>query len=167
MNNLVQCLHPTVQQALQKHGIVFTSIECDPEYADTALFCEHYNYSVGQSANAIITASRTEPVKFACCIVLGTTKLDVNKVVSKLMQVKKVSFASAEQTMQLTGMQIGGVTPFGLPELPIYIDAAVMACTEVVAGGGNRQSKVLLAPVELLKLPGAVVVEGLAVPKAV
>ena len=147
MNNLVQCLHPTVQQALQKHGIAFTAIECDPEYADTALFCEHYNYSVGQSANAIITASRTEPVKFACCIVLGT--------------------ASAEQTMQLTGMQIGGVTPFGLPELPIYIDAAVMACTEVVAGGGNRQSKVLLAPVELLKLPGAVVVEGLAVPKAV
>jgi len=166
MNNLVQLLHPTVQQGLQKYGIDYTVLECDPEFADTAVFCQKYNYSVGQAANAIIIASRTEPVKFACCIVLGTTKLDVNKSVSKQMQVKKVSFASAEQTMQLTGMQIGGVTPFGLPDVPIYIDAAVMQCDEVVAGGGNRQSKVLLAPAELLKLPGAQVVEGLAVPRS-
>jgi prolyl-tRNA editing enzyme YbaK/EbsC (Cys-tRNA(Pro) deacylase) len=79
--------------------------------------------------------------------------------------VKKASFASAEQTLELTGMQIGGVTPFGLPDIPIYIDSAVMNNEEVVLGGGNRSTKVLLNPKELQKLPGAQVVEGLASPR--
>jgi prolyl-tRNA editing enzyme YbaK/EbsC (Cys-tRNA(Pro) deacylase) len=98
-------------------------------------------------------------------MVLAVTKLDVNKKVRSLMDGKKVSFASGEQTVALTGMQIGGVTPFGLPEIPLYIDSAVMTQAEVVAGGGNRSTKVLLDPAQLLKLPGALVVEGLALPR--
>ena len=81
-------------------------------------------------------------MKFACCIVLATCKLDVNKKVSALLETKKVSFASAEQTLELTGMQIGGVTPFGLPDIPIFIDSMVMEQKEVIMGGGNRSTKV-------------------------
>ena len=113
-----------------------------------------------------MVASRTEPVLYAVCVVLATTKLDVNKAVCKLMGVKKASFASAEQTRELTGMEIGGVTPFGIPgELPTYIDAAVMEQEEVVMGGGNRSSKVVISPLELAKFPGVQTVDGLAKPK--
>lgn len=158
-------LHPLVAETLERWQVVHTVFHCDPQFADTAVFCEKYDYPLVQAANAIIVAAKGDPVRFACCMVLAVTKLDVNKKVRSLMEGKKVSFASGEQTVALTGMQIGGVTPFGLPEIPLFIDSAVMTQAEVVAGGGNRSTKVLLDPAQLLKLPGAQVVEGLAVPR--
>lgn len=81
------------------------------------------------------------------------------------MDVRKVSFASADKTLELTGMMIGGVTPFALPEIPYYIDSKVMEQPEVIIGGGNRSSKVVVAPDQLLKIPGARVIAGLAIDK--
>jgi prolyl-tRNA editing enzyme YbaK/EbsC (Cys-tRNA(Pro) deacylase) len=154
------------QAALDVHGLEYKAIDCDPELADTAAFCEHYNFSLDQSANAILVVGKGESPKFCCCVVLATTRLDVNKAVCKLLGVKRASFASAEQTKELTGMEIGGVTPYGLPgDLPIYVDAAVMNQSEVVTGGGNRSSKVVLNPQEFKKLPNLQVIKGLAKPK--
>jgi prolyl-tRNA editing enzyme YbaK/EbsC (Cys-tRNA(Pro) deacylase) len=165
MSQLLSELDPKVTSCLESCGIVYKVFQCDPELADTAAFCAHYGFAPGQSANAIITASKGDPLKYACCIVLATCRLDVNKKVCQLLGVKKASFASAEQTLDLTGMQIGGVTPFGLPDIPIYVDRAVMDNEEVVMGGGNRSTKVLLDPKELQKLPNAQIVAGLALPK--
>jgi prolyl-tRNA editing enzyme YbaK/EbsC (Cys-tRNA(Pro) deacylase) len=162
MNDLSSQLHPDVTQALSAANIVYKVFECDPQFADTKAFCDQYGFSPAQAANAIIAATRTEPIKFACCIVLATTKIDINRRLCQLLEVKKAAFASAEQTLELTGMQIGGVTPFGLNNLPIFIDASVMQNEEVVMGGGNRSTKLLLNPKELLKLAQAQVVEGLA-----
>jgi len=159
-------LDETVQRALLASGLEYEVLPCDPELADTAAFCEHYGYTLEQAANTIVVASRKlEPPEYAVCVVLGTTKLDVNKKVCQLMGIKRASFANGETTKQLTGMQIGGVTAVGIKDLPLYIDAAVMQQPTVIMGGGNRSSKLLLAPAELLKLPGAHVVEGLAQPK--
>jgi prolyl-tRNA editing enzyme YbaK/EbsC (Cys-tRNA(Pro) deacylase) len=62
-------------------------------------------------------------------------------------------------------MLIGGVTAPGIAETPIYVDSAVMQQPAVVMGGGNRSSKLLLDPRELLKLPQVSVIEGLARPR--
>lgn len=159
-------LHPKVLEALQALNIEYKVLECDPDFADTAAFCQKYGYLEEAAANAILVASRHEPVQYACCSVLATTKLDVNRRVKEIMDVRKVSFASAEKTLELTGMMIGGVTPFALPAIPYYIDAKVMEQKEVIIGGGNRSSKLVVEPAQLLKVPGAVVVEGLAVAKA-
>jgi prolyl-tRNA editing enzyme YbaK/EbsC (Cys-tRNA(Pro) deacylase) len=154
------------QAALDSAGLNYRILDCDPSLADTAAFCEHYHFRLDQSANAILVAGKAEPVKYACCIVLATTKLDVNKAVCKQLGVKRASFASGEQTQALTGMEIGGVTPFGIPaDIPIYVDAAVLGQPEVVMGGGNRSSKVILDPHELERFPGVTVVAGLAKPK--
>ncbi|MFA6209051.1 MAG: YbaK/EbsC family protein [Candidatus Obscuribacterales bacterium] len=159
-------LHDQVATALASHQLEYSVFACDPDFADTALFCEKYGFQLGQSANAIIVATKVEPVRYACCIVLANTKLDVNRTVAKLLEAKKVSFATAEQTMTLTGMQIGGVTPFGLSDIPLYVDAAVMASAlEVILGGGNRSTKVVLKPEQLLKLPNVKVIDGLAIAK--
>ena len=94
---------------------------------------------------------------------LATCRLDVNHAVCDLLGVRKASFAAADQTRELTGMMIGGVTPFGLPnDLPLYIDDRVMTQRFVVIGGGSRSMKIRLAPAGLLQLPGARIVEGLA-----
>jgi prolyl-tRNA editing enzyme YbaK/EbsC (Cys-tRNA(Pro) deacylase) len=158
-------LQPQVHDALEQGSLAYREFACDPSLADTAAFCEKYGFSPSESANAILVAGKADPKTYACCIVLATTRLDVNKAVVKQMGVKKASFASAEDTQALTGMMIGGVTPFGLSaDIPIYIDAAVMGQSEVVMGGGNRSSKVVLDPRELTKLPNVTVVEDLAKP---
>lgn len=165
MNSQISELDASVTECLKKYDIKHEVLQCEPDLADTAVFCEHYGYQLQHAANAIIVATKAEPIQFACCIVLATTKLDVNKKVRQIMDGKKVSFATPEQTRELTGMLIGGVTPFGLQQIPLYIDSSVMHQPNVIAGGGNRSTKVLLNPNEYLKLPNAQVIEGLAIPK--
>ena len=156
-------LDPLVQRAVLSNDLVYKVLACDPDLADTAAFCAHYGFVLVQAANTILVASRkVAPPKYAVCVVLATTRLDVNKKVSELLAVKRLSFADEATTMNLTGMMIGGVTAFGIDDLPIYVDSAVIDQVQVVMGGGNRSSKLLLNPSELIKLPNVVVVEGLA-----
>lgn len=162
-----ELLDPRVAESLATTGAEAEVMACDPELADTVAFCAAYGVDPVDSANCIVVAGRAEPRRHCACLVLATTRLDVNRTVTRLLDVRKASFAGAEATAELTGMAIGGVTPFGLPpDLPLYIDARVMARTRVVVGGGTRGAKLRLAPAELLRIPGATVVEGLAMEPA-
>ena len=153
----------SVLDALDATGVPYEVIPCDPDLADTAEFCAHYGYGMDESANAIMVVGKGEPRTFAMCVVLATTQVDVNKVVRHRLGSRKASFAPAEETAALTGMTLGGVTPFGLPAgLPLWIDARVMACDKVIVGGGCRERKIYLPPAGLAALPGAEVVDGLA-----
>lgn len=149
--------------AIEALGLAYERIDIDPEFADTAEFCEKYGYPLDRSANTIIVASKRGPKKFAACVVLATQLLDVNKRVRKLMEVSRASFASAEQMMELTGMQIGGVTPFSLPkDLILYVDEQVMSCDWIILGGGSRGLKIKVSPDVFVKL-GAEIVSDLGV----
>jgi prolyl-tRNA editing enzyme YbaK/EbsC (Cys-tRNA(Pro) deacylase) len=156
---------PRVLDVLEAIGLPYEVMPCDPAYADTAAFCEHYGVSPNDSANTILVASRRPPGRLAACVVLATTRLDVNRAVCSLLEVRKASFADAELTLATTGMEIGGVTPFGLPaDLPVFVDSAVMVRPVVVVGAGSRSAKIRLAPAVLAALPAARVIEGLASP---
>lgn len=150
-------LHDRVREALRASNITeFEVLACEPELADTAEFCSHYGISPDEACNAILVAIKTTPRRYVACLVRADTKLDVNKKVSELTGVKRLSFASGEETAALTGMLIGGVTIPGLPEdVPIYLDQRIMDRPHIIIGGGNRTSKIRLAPQELLKLPNA------------
>lgn len=156
-----------VIEQLTALGLEYKLVDCDPDLADTAAFCEEYGYAPEDSANAIVVMGKSEPPVFAMCLVLADSRLDVNKVVRKKLEVRKCSFASAEQTIELTGMQIGGVTPFGTTsELPLWIDSRVMARDQLIIGGGSRDRKLLVPPATLAGHPTSEVVEGLAKPSA-
>lgn len=156
-------LHPLVAEALLRHEVEHEPMPCDPDLADTAAFCTHYGVDPADSANTILVSSKRPAGITAACVVLATTRLDVNKKVCSELGVKKASFASADVTTELTGMEIGGVTPFGLPaDMPILVDRAVMTRTSIVLGGGNRTSKLRIGPEELLLVPGLRVVDALA-----
>ena len=152
-----------VRAVLHEHGVPHEVITIDPEFADTAAFCEKYGIPPAQSANTIIVASKKEPKQYCACLVLATTRLDVNHAVRKLMNASRVSFATGDETKALTGMLIGGVTVFALPpDLPIYVDERVMAPPWIIVGGGGRSTKLKLAPEALRRLPNVSVVPGLA-----
>ncbi len=158
-----ELLHPSVRRRLDEIGAEFEVMACDPELADTAAFVEAYGVPLEQSANTIVVTSKGAEPTFVVCVLLATTSLDVNRVVRREMGVRKASFAGADPVRALTGMEIGGVTPFGLPDgLPILVDSRVMDAPWVVLGGGNRSSKLKLAPEVLRRLPSVRVVEGLA-----
>jgi prolyl-tRNA editing enzyme YbaK/EbsC (Cys-tRNA(Pro) deacylase) len=138
---------------------------CDPALADTAAFCAAYGFALEDSANTIVVVGKSQPPVYAACVVLATHRLDVNRAVKARLGTRKASFASAEETRALTGMEIGGVTAFGLPaRLPVWVDGAVMNRGRIVLGGGSRSWKVLAPPSILLTLPNAEVVDGLAYP---
>lgn len=152
-----------VRAALEATGAQYELIEIDPDFADTAAFCEKYGYPEDKSGNAIVVASKKPPGHFAACLVLATTRLDVNSRVRKLMGVRKLSFAPPDVTAELTGMMIGGVTPFALPEdLPLYIDARIAVLDWVIVGGGSRSLKLKVDPAALVALPNAEVIDELA-----
>jgi prolyl-tRNA editing enzyme YbaK/EbsC (Cys-tRNA(Pro) deacylase) len=140
-------------------------VPCDPALADTAAFCEAYGYAMEDSANTIVVVGKGDPPRHAACVLLATTRLDVNGTVRRRLGTRKASFAGADTTLALTGMALGGVTAVGLPEdVPLWVDAAVLGRERVVLGGGSRARKLLAPPALLLALPGVEVVEGLATP---
>ncbi len=148
---------------LEALGVPYEMVECDPDFADTARFCERYGYPMDASANAICVVGKSADRPMVCCVVLASMRLDVNGVVRRRLGTRKASFADGATTTERTGMVIGGVTPFGLPEgLPVWIDAQVMECDQVIVGGGSRDCKILCPPASLLAIDGAEVVDDLA-----
>jgi len=138
----------------------------DPELADTAAFCAAYDVAPEASANCVVvTGKRAGEQRWAAAVVLATSRADVNGVIRRRMDVRKVSFAAMADAVEITGMQFGGITPIGLPAgWPILIDAAVAAAGPVVIGSGIRGSKIVVDGAALAALPGAEVVDGLATP---
>jgi prolyl-tRNA editing enzyme YbaK/EbsC (Cys-tRNA(Pro) deacylase) len=152
-----------VQEVVEGLGVPYELFPCDPALADTAAFCQAYGFAMDDSANTIVVAGKSDPACHVACVILATTRLDVNRTVRQRLGVRKASFAGADETAALTGMAIGGVTPFALPDgLPLWVDAAVMTRERIVLGGGSRAVKVLAPPAILLALPNTEVVDGLA-----
>ena len=137
--------------------------EIDPGLADTAAFCERYDVPLAESANCVVVTGRRdgEP-RFAACVVLATTRTDVNGVARRQLDVRKASFAAVDLAVAETGMEYGGITPIGLPAgWPVFVDTAVAAAPRVVIGSGVRRSKLSLPGEALGRLPCALVLDGL------
>ena len=156
-------IEKAVVSNLEELGISFELVQINPDFADTAEFCREYGYELDVCGNTIVVASKRGEKQYSACIVLGSDRLDVNKTVRSLMGVSRLSFASAEETETLTGMTVGGVTPFALPQdLQVYADEKVLSLECVILGSGSRSSKLLVAPEELKKLPKVQFVAGLS-----
>jgi prolyl-tRNA editing enzyme YbaK/EbsC (Cys-tRNA(Pro) deacylase) len=144
-----------VVTVLERLGVPYELQPIDPAFADTAAYCERYGVPLDRAANTLIVVAKKEPRRYAACVVKATTRLDVNRAVRRLLEASKVSFASADETRELTGMLLGGVTVFALPaELPIYVDDKVMTLDWAILGSGSRSSKVRVSPEALRRLPG-------------
>lgn len=154
---------PTVLADLDRRGLTYDVLDCDPQLADTAAFCAAYGVAMEESANAILVASKKPQGRHAVCVALAHTRLDVNGVVRRRLGVSKLSFASADATREITGQEIGGVTIFGLPDgLPVWLDERVLDCERIVVGAGSRAAKISFDPRQLVGLDGYEFVADLA-----
>jgi len=155
-------IETNVIEFLDSTNLPYEVIEIDPDFADTAAFCEKYDFPVENSANTIIVASKKKPKTFTASVVRATHRIDVNHVVKPIMNVGKVSFAPAEETAELTGMMIGGVTALALPnQIKIYVDDGLMKLDYIILGGGSRSIKIKISPEIFSLVPNAEVIVGL------
>ena len=140
--------------------------EIADDLADTAAFTEAYGVPSDASANCVVVAARRAgETTMAACLVLATTRADVNGLVRRHLGARKASFAPQDVAVAETGMAYGGITPVGLPgDWPVLVDAAVAAAELVVVGSGIRGSKLAVPGSVLAALPAAEVLEGLGRP---
>ncbi|MEU1515511.1 YbaK/EbsC family protein [Streptomyces sp. NPDC005811] len=141
-------------------------VDTDPQWADTAVFVEHYGRDLlEKSANCVVVAGkRGGDTTLAACVVLSTTRVDVNGVVRRQLGARKASFAAMDTAVGETGMEYGGITPIGLPAAwPVLVDSAVVDLPWVLVGSGRRRGKLLVPGKAFAELPGAVVLDGLGV----
>ncbi len=136
----------------------------DAGLADTAAFCDAYGIGLDVSANCVIVAGRRgETTRYAACMILATTRADVNGVVRARLDARKASFAPMDDAVALSGMEYGGITPVGIPsDWVLLVDSRIVALPRVVIGAGIRGAKLVLPGAALATLPGAEVIEGLA-----
>jgi prolyl-tRNA editing enzyme YbaK/EbsC (Cys-tRNA(Pro) deacylase) len=142
-----RAIERAVEEAAARTGVPYELVPCDPDLADTAAFCAAYGHALEDSANCVVVLGKADPPVYAACVLLATTRLDVNGTVRRRLGTRKASFAPADDVVAATGMAIGGVTPLGLPEtLPLWVDARVMERERIVLGGGSRHAKLLAPP---------------------
>lgn len=139
-------------------------VEIDPTVSDTDRTRDTFKLDPDTLANCVVIGGKREGVeRLAACVVLSSTRADVNGVARRILDVRKASFLPMERAVELTGMEYGGITPIGLPaEWPIFVDWRVVGAELVVIGSGVRRSKILLSGAILGELPSAQVVEHLA-----
>ena len=157
---------PTLQ-ALRETGLLeeVGVVEIDPTLSDTAITQQHFGLEPDSLANCVVVGGKREGTeRFATCVVLATSRADVNGLVKRRLDVRKASFLPMERAVELTGMEYGGITPIGLPAgWPVLVDRRVTMQDVVVIGSGVRRSKILLPGQLLGRLPGAEVIDGLGV----
>jgi prolyl-tRNA editing enzyme YbaK/EbsC (Cys-tRNA(Pro) deacylase) len=143
-----------VLAALPPAGV--TVFRVDDDASDTAQFGERYGFGLEDCANTIVLRYRKGGEdRHAALVTLGSRRLDVNGAVKERLGAQRLSFAKREVATELTGMEFGGITAFGLPaDWVVLVDAAVMAREQVVMGAGVRIMKLLLRPPLLASLPG-------------
>ena len=138
-------------------------VEIDPDLSDTAATRDRFGLDAANLANCVVVAGKREGVeRIAACVVLSTTRADVNNTVKRLLDVRKASFLAMDRAVELTGMEYGGITPIGLPAgWPVLVDARVAEQEVVIIGSGVRRSKILLPGRLIAELPDAQLIEGL------
>jgi prolyl-tRNA editing enzyme YbaK/EbsC (Cys-tRNA(Pro) deacylase) len=138
--------------------------EIDPEFAGSKEFCEQYNVEPNDGANCIIVeVVKGDNRSFACCLVPVGERADLNKVVRKHFDARRISFAPLEQVVQETGMEYGSITPFGLPKSwPILIDSKIMLKDKIIIGGGKKISKLMIPTAIFRELPNVEIIEDLS-----
>jgi prolyl-tRNA editing enzyme YbaK/EbsC (Cys-tRNA(Pro) deacylase) len=154
------------REALARAGLLDRAgvAEIDPSVSDTASTQAEFGLDPETLANCVVVGGRREGgERLAACVVLASTRADVNGVVRRLLDVRKASFLPAGRAVELTGMEYGGITPVGLPaSWPVLVDRRVARADLVVIGSGVRRSKLLVPGSLLAGLAAAEVVDGLA-----
>jgi prolyl-tRNA editing enzyme YbaK/EbsC (Cys-tRNA(Pro) deacylase) len=155
--NLDLLAKPTANFVSQNNLEEMWVAKIDPANADTENFVKVYLVPEQISCNCIVVqATRGDRIWFAGILVRADHWADINNIVRRTLDARKVSFASMDKAVELTGMEYGGINPIGLPaDWPLLIDDEVANLEHAAIGSGIRGSKVITTGNLLSTLPNA------------
>jgi len=135
----------------KKSVIVLDSSARTALEAATSLGCE-----VGAIVKSLLF--KTENT-FNLCLVSGDKKASLNKI-KKILDIKDVSMASAEDVKKITGYTIGGVSPIGhLNKVDILIDKSLERFTSLYAAAGHPNCVFKINYIDLQKITNGLIRE--------
>ena len=105
----------------------------------------------GQRASQIVRSIlfRIAEDEFVMVLVAGPAQVSW-KVLRKYLGRSRISMATEDEVLAVTGYRIGTVGPFGLPnQLKVLVDASVMLEEEVSIGSGMRNTAIILKSADL------------------
>ncbi len=115
--------------------------------SDNAVFS--LNCKVGAIVKSLLL--RTEN-GFVLCLVSGDKRCSLNKI-KKIINLKDVSMANADEVKSQTGFSIGGVSPIAnLKKIPILIDLSLSRFEYVYAAAGHPYSIFKITYEQLVKI---------------
>ena len=116
--------------------------------------------SLGCEVGAIVKSLllKTENT-FTMCLVAGDKKVSLNKI-KKILNIKDVSMASAENVKNITGYTIGGVSPIGhLNKIEIFIDNSLERFNCLFAAAGHPNCIFKINFIDLQKITNSSIKE--------
>lgn len=136
----------------------------DPQYMNGLSLSEHYDVALDDGVNCIVVRGKRGEVRVTAAVLVPVGyRADLNGIVCKVLDVKKVSMAPLEDVIQETGMEYGSITSVGLPDSwKILIDSRIAEKESVIVGGGKQISKLRVSTSFLKQLPNVEVVENLS-----
>ena len=112
--------------------------------AATSLGCE-----VGAIVKSLLFKTESN---FTLCLVAGDKKASLNKI-KKILSIKDVSMASADDVKNFTGYTIGGVSPIGhLNKIYILIDISLNRFNSLFAAAGHPNCVFEISFTDLIKI---------------
>jgi Cys-tRNA(Pro) deacylase len=112
----------------------------------------------GQVVRSILF--RVQEGEYAMALVGGPEQISW-KLLRKILGRSRISMASEDEVLEVTGYRVGTVGPFGLKQpVRMLIDSGLMKEEEVSIGSGVRNTAVILKSTDLhAALPGSEIVD--------
>ena len=149
---------PPASIALEKLNIPHTIFRHEGSVESYEQAAQERNQHVGQVVKSILF--RVREGEFALVLVAGPQPISW-KILRKILGRSRISTATEEEVLQVTGYKVGTVSPFGLlKQARVLIEANVLKEEIVSVGSGVRNTAIILNSEDLhLALKDAEVVE--------
>jgi Cys-tRNA(Pro)/Cys-tRNA(Cys) deacylase len=106
----------------------------------------------GQQPGQIVRSLlfRVSEGEYVMILVAGPEQLSWKRL-RRHLGTSRLTMASPEEVLQVTGYQLGAVAPFGLPQpIKVVVDESVRAQTEISLGSGVRGTGIIMQAADLL-----------------
>ena len=145
-----------VEKLLKNYDASFNVTVLDTSARTALEAASSLNCEVGAIVKSLLFKTENS---FMLCLVAGDKKASLNKI-KKILNIKNISMASADDVKNITGYTIGGVSPIGhLNKIDIFIDNSLQRFTSLFAAAGHPNCVFEISFTDLQKITNGSVKE--------
>jgi Cys-tRNA(Pro)/Cys-tRNA(Cys) deacylase len=143
---------PPISIILEKLGVAHQIFHHEKPVHSFEQAAEDRNQRPGQIVRSILF--RVKDGEYAMVLMAGQAQVSW-KILRKLLGRSRISMATEDEVLDVTGYRIGTVGPFGLLKpVRMLVDAGLMNEDEVSIGSGMRDKAIILKSADLVRALG-------------